>query len=298
MKREVAHSPDPSRILAYFGPDLPETAGGALAFIGALEAKGRHADAVAEATKAWTELPFTADQQTQILAAYAGDLKVAHEVRLDRILWEGGRADEAERMLPLVSKAWGTLAAARVALRADKPGVATLVAAVPAPLKDDAGLAYERFLYRMRQNNYADAATLIIERSNSVKRLGDPAAWADKRASLARYLMRNGNEKAAYMVASSHQLTDPKAASDLEFLSGYIALRKLNDPARALKHFGRLMVATTPISQSRALYWMARACEASGDKANRADLLRLPRRRSCRPRITACSPPEKLGLTL
>ncbi len=262
----VARSSDPNRILAYFGTDLPKTASGALAYLGAMETKGRHAEAVTEAIKAWTVLKFSSDQQAAILASYGADLKVAHEVRLDRILWDGGRAEEAVRILPLVSKAWGALAAARMALRADKPNVVALVSAVPAPLKEDAGLAFERFLYRMRHNSYADAATLIIDRSASAKRLGNPAAWADKRASLARYLMRSGDAKGAYLVASSHQLSDPKVASDLEFLAGYIALRKLNDPGRALKHFGHLLGATTPISQSRALYWLGRAYEASGDK--------------------------------
>ena len=263
----VARSNDPARVLAYFGTDMPKTAAGALALMQAFEAKGRHADAVTEAVRAWTELKFTNDQQLQIMAGYSADLKVAHEVRLDRILWDGGRSDEAARMLPLVSKAWVALAQARLALRADKAGVAGLVTAVPAPLKDDAGLAFERFLYRMRHDNYADAATLIIDRSASAKRLGDPTQWADKRASLARYLMRSGDAKTAYKVASSHQLTDASDYGDLEFLSGYIALRKLNDPARAEKHCARLMGATTPISQSRALYWMGRAYEAAGDKA-------------------------------
>lgn len=263
----VARAEDPARILAYFGPDQPKSATGALALLRALEASGRHGDAVAEATRAWTELKFTADQQTQIMGLYAADLKVAHEVRLDRILWDGTRMVEAQRMLPLVSKSWAALAQARMALRGDKDGVNALVAAVPAPLKDDAGLAYERFLYRMRHDNYADAATLILDRSTSAARLGDPDAWADRRASLARYLMRNGDVKTAYKVAASHQLTDAADAADLEFLSGFIALRKMNDPARALKHFGRLMGATTPISQARALYWMARAHEAAGDTA-------------------------------
>lgn len=263
----VARSQDPQRILAYFGPDLPQTAGGALAYLRALEALGRHSEAVAEATRAWTELRFTADQQSQIMGQYGPALKVAHEVRLDRILWAGNRAGEGQRMLPLVSPAWAALATARMALRADKDGVNALVAAVPAGMKDDAGLAYERFLYRMRHDNYADAASLILDRSTSAARLGDPSAWADRRASLARYLMRNGQSKTAYRVAASHQLKAASEALDLEFLSGFIALRKLNDPATAQRHFGRLMGATTPISQSRALYWMGRAQEAAGQRA-------------------------------
>jgi soluble lytic murein transglycosylase len=263
----VARSTDPDRILRYFGPGAPATAQGVLARTTALEAKGRHADAVAVATQGWSKLRFTTAEQAALLSRYGGDLTVAHEVRLDRILWDGDRTAEAQRMLPLVSKGWAALAAARLALRADQDGVTTLVAAVPTALQSDAGLAFERFLFRMRHDNYADAATLILDRSTSAARLGDPSAWADKRASLARWLMRNDAAKTAYKVASTHHLTDAGAAGDLEFLSGYIALRKLNDPKLALKHFGRLMGATTPISRSRALYWMGRAYEAAGDKA-------------------------------
>ena len=263
----VSRSTDQDRILQYFGGQAPAKAAGVLALTAALEAKGRHADAVEAATQGWTKLKFTADEQAQLLATYGPDLRVAHELRLDRILWDGARADEGARMLPLVPKDWAALGKARLALRGDKAGAAALVNAVPKALKDDPGLAYDRFLYRMRHDNYSDAAELILDRSTSAKRLGDPAAWADKRADLARILMRKDAVKAAYKVAASHQLSDADNSSDLEFLSGFIALRKLNDPALALQHFQRLAGATTPISQSRAQYWIGRAYQALGDKA-------------------------------
>ncbi len=262
----VARSTDPDRVLQYFGGEAPAKAAGVLALTAALEAKGRHAEAVEAATIGWTKLKFTADEQAHLLDTYGPDLRVAHELRLDRILWDGNRADEGARMLPLVSKDWAALGKARLALRADKDGVSALVNAVPKALKDDPGLAFERFLFRMRHDNYADAAALIIDRSASAQGLGDPMAWAAKRADLARILMRKGEPKSAYRVASTHHLTDLGDMGDLEFLSGFIALRKLNDPARALQHFERLAGATTPISQARAQYWLGRALEASGDK--------------------------------
>ena len=262
----VARSTDPDRVLQYFGGEAPAKAAGVLALTAALEAKGRHAEAVEAATIGWTKLKFTADEQAHLLDTYGPDLRVAHELRLDRILWDGNRADEGARMLPLVSKDWAALGKARLALRADKDGVSALVNAVPKALKDDPGLAFERFLFRMRHDNYADAAALIVDRSASAQGLGDPMAWAAKRADLARILMRKGEPKNAYRVASTHHLTDLGDMGDLEFLSGFIALRKLNDPARALQHFERLAGATTPISQARAQYWLGRALEASGDK--------------------------------
>jgi len=290
----VARSQDPARIIAYFGRDLPRTGAGSLALIRAFTAQGRPSDAEAEAVRGWTTLKFTAPEQADLLARHAAALQSAHEVRLDRILWDGERADEGQRMLPLVSKGWAALAAARMALRADKDGVSALVNAVPEGLKGDPGLAYERFLFRMRRDNFTDAAALIIERTGT---LGDPAPWADRRASLARYLMRNDAARDAYRVASSHGLTEGGDYGDLEFLSGYIALRKLNDPARALKHFAHLQSATaTPISQARAFYWTARAQAALGDPAKAtAAYQRAAQFQTSYYGLLAA---EKLGLTL
>ena len=264
----VAQSTDPDRVLQYFGQEAPAKAAGLLALTAALEAKGRHADAVEAATQGWTKLKFNAEEQAQLLASYGPDLRVAHELRLDRILWDGTRADEGARMLALVGPDWAALGKARLALRGDKAGASGLVNAVPKALKDDPGLAYDRFLYRMRHDNYSDAADLILDRSTSAKRLGDPAAWAEKRADLARILMRKGASKTAYKVAASHHLLETDDRGDLEFLSGFLALRKLNDPALALQHFENLAAgAKTPISQARAHYWLGRVDEALGDKA-------------------------------
>jgi len=57
---------------------------------------------------------------------------------------------------------------------------------------------------------------------------------------------------------------------EAEFHAGWIALRFLNDPARAALHFGALAkLAETPMSRARAAYWQGRAAEAStaGDAA-------------------------------
>ncbi len=264
----VARAQDPARIVAYFGAETPRTGTGSLALVRAYDALGRSADAGAEALRGWTALYYTATEQADLMARHGDALAAGHEARLDGLLWAGDRVDEAQRMMPLVSKGWAALAAARMALRADRDGVTALVAAVPAALKDDPGLAFERFLYRMRQDNYADAATLILERSANSKSLGDPAAWAEKRISLARYLMRTGAPKQAYRVAASHNLTRGADYAELEFLAGYVALRKLNDPTKALNHFNHLQsTSVTPISLARAWYWTGRANEAAGSAA-------------------------------
>jgi soluble lytic murein transglycosylase len=266
----AARSADPARVLAYFGADMPRSGTGSLALVRALDQLGRGAEARTEALRGWLVLKYSAEDQAELLQRHPDALAEGHAARLDRILWDGDRADEALRMLPLVDVTLGALARARMALRADKDGVTALVAAVPETARDDPGLAFERFLYRMRHDNYADAAVLIIATSQSAATLGDPAKWAEKRIALARYMMRSGAPKQAYRVAAGHHLTTGADFAELEFLAGYIALRKLNDPALALTHFARLQTTSaTPISLARAWYWTGRANEAAGS-ADRA----------------------------
>ena len=248
----VARSTDPARVIAYFAGKPPETATGALALIRAHLAQGHGAEAEAEATRAWVALPFDAAEQTLLLDQFADVLTVAHDVRLDRLLWDG-RKGEVTRMLPLVNADMAKLAQARLALQDDAPNASALVTALPASVTFDPGLAHDRFIWRMKKDRTDDALALILERSASPASLGQPEAWAERRAVLARLLMRAGRASDAYRVAANHHLTEGSSFVDLEFLAGYIALRKLDDPATAATHFTRLQSAVvTPISLSQA----------------------------------------------
>lgn len=264
----VARSTDPNRVIAYFAGQKPQTGQGAVALVQALMAAGRPGEAEAEAHRAWAILRFSPEEEAALLGLQGAAMDVAHEVRLDNLLWAGNRTPEVLRMLPRVSAGWQALAQARMGLHADKSGTSALIDAVPQALRDDPGLAYERFTWRMRRENYADAAAFMIERSTSPAALGRPEAWADRRALVSRWLMRNGEERMAYRAAASHHLAQGSDFVDLEFLAGFIALRRLNDPDTALQHFTRLKAAVaTPISLSRADYWIGRAHEAKGDAA-------------------------------
>ncbi len=262
----VARSTDPERIVAYFDGQPPRIGTGSVALVGALNALGRPAEAEEAAMRAWADLSFAPDEEAALVALAPDALALTHEVRLDRLLWQGS-GPEADRMLARVDAGWQSLARARMALRANKSGVTQLVAAVPKSLQGDPGLAFERFQWRMKRELYDDALTLINERSDTAASLGRPEEWADRRAGLARWLMRQGRGKDAYRVASRHRLTEGPDYADLEFLSGFIALRKLGDPDTALKHFAHLEAGvSTPISLARAHYWQGRAYEAAGNK--------------------------------
>ena len=263
----VARSTSPDRVIAWFGNRAPQTGTGAVALVRALKSTGQDDVAADVAMRAWSAVAFSAEDAQAMLALVPKPIALVHEVRMDHLLWQGRQA-EAARQMPLMPPDWQALAQARLGLRADVAGVNGLIAAVPKALQSDAGLAYERFIWRMKRDLYDDALPLILERSDSAARLGDPEEWAPRRAILTRWLMRKNRPTEAYRVASRHHLASGGSGyADLEFLAGFIALRRLNDPQTALKHFNHLEAGVaTPISIARAQYWKARAHEAMGAK--------------------------------
>jgi len=260
----VARSTSAERVLAWFNGGQPESVEGSFALIRAYTALGQTDAARAEAVRAWLALSFTAEQEAALLEAYPKALAQVNETRLDRLLWDG-EATEAARMLPRVGADWRKLAEARIALREESPGVDTKLKAVPAALSNNPGLAYERFIWRMRKDRYEEAATLIVDSSSSAETLGRPEDWAERRALLARRLLRDGDPRMAYRVAASHHLAGGSDYADLEFIAGFVALRHLGDAQAGLDHFRRLTAAvSTPISLARGAYWEGRALDQLG----------------------------------
>lgn len=252
-------------IIEYFDHSPPETGRGLLLLAQAWKTKGEAGDEEAIIVSGWLTLLFTAGDQAAILAQYKDLLAPYHEQRLDMLLWRGAIVN-ARAMLPLVNDDWGKLTEARIGLRQQVNGVDALIAAVPEALADDPGLAFERFNWRARKGRNADAIELLLSVTGKAETLGEAERWATWRANLARWSLRQGRVDEAYRLASEHHMSEGSKYADLEWLSGFIALRFQEDPAKALRHFRNFRVAVfTPISLGRAGYWEGRAHEAMGN---------------------------------
>ncbi len=254
-----------TKVMTYFENGFPDSGHGVLQLARAYIADDQAGDAAAAIVLAWRTFALTKLEHNAFLANYKDLLVTHHTARLDMLLWRG-RFGGARRMYPLVSEDWKALAEARIALRRKAGNVDTLITAVPKSLQTDAGLAYERFLWRAKKGFSESAVELLLERSTSAEALGEAGHWANRRRQLARQMMREGDGVTAYRIAASHHLSEGSDFADLEWLSGYLALRYLNDPKTALAHFQSFRVAVkSPISLGRAGYWEGRAYEAMGD---------------------------------
>jgi len=246
-------------VLTFYEDYRPQTGTGALNLARAHLARGRQGEAEAGIVMAWRTLDLTRAEHEDFLRAFGPLLRPHHDARLDMALWRGLR--DVEDMLPLASDTARRLAVLREEVKRGEAGDLTDAQ------ERDPGIAYQLFT-RHLDTSPEDAIEVLLRQSRIRDGLGVPERWASWRRYLARQKMRAGEAGLAYDLAAAHQLVEGAQYADLEWLSGYLALRYLDAPALALDHFQRLRAAVgTPISLGRAGYWIGRAQDALGDEA-------------------------------
>ncbi len=254
-----------SRVIAYFAGEPPQSGTGALRLADALSAGGRADEAEAVIRAAWGDLSLTSAQVAAFRGQWGAAVDPLVAERLDTLLWRGW-TDEAEDLLPLVSDDLRALARARIAVRRDSYGLQDLIDAVPPALRDDPGLAHERYLWRVKKSRWDDAEAWILEHSDSAESLGRPDEWMDRRANLARQALARGAVEDAYRIAAGSYGTGGADYADAEWFAGFVALIEMKDPALAATHFRRFgEVVGSPISLGRAGFWLGLALERAGD---------------------------------
>lgn len=251
-------------LAAWFAQHPPVTPAGKLRQADIWMAKGHAEEALARIRAVWINGDLSALDERSIYQRYHTVLRVEdHEKRLDRLLWDDQVA-AARRLLPLVSPGPRAVAEARLALMTFAADADSLVAQVPSVYRDDPGLLYDRI--RWCQHNDLDQNALDL----LVVAPPDPAhatQWANERQIMARRALGMGRPDLAFRVADQVDTSSGPSFAELEFLSGWIALRFLNEPQIAYEHFVRLYDAGTwPITLARGAYWAGRAAQAMGYK--------------------------------
>ena len=215
--------------------------------------------------RAWVESPGDAGAETAIMAQFGRLLSQEdHQRRFDRLFFARDMQGAQRALERLTGVALGS-GRMRMAL-AGEPEVTQILLR---PL--DLGWAYERARLLRRRDQDADAvASWIVAEPFQLNM--DPeiarAVWAERQI-LARKLLRLNNAKDAHRIAAFHgQPMGSEGRLEAEFLAGFIALRFLNDPILAQRHFVAMALGTrSVISRARAFYWEGRALAARGANA-------------------------------
>jgi len=221
----------------------------------------------------WVSGNFPKSQEKQFYRRYRKSITPAdNAARLERLIWQE-RYWPARRQIWKVKPKTRKLAVARLWLMKREGNVDRAIADLrkSAPeLADHPGLIFERMRWRRRKGRTDDAVELLKNTNGNLER---PGKWWKERVILARSLLQDNQPQKAYDITSRHGLSPQQAAaySDAEWMSGWIALRFLNDPARALGHFQNMLkVVRYPISIAQGAYWSARAAAELGAEQGQA----------------------------
>ncbi|MDF8353744.1 lytic transglycosylase domain-containing protein [Ensifer adhaerens] len=256
-------NPPATDVLAAFGNTQPETTEGALILARALVATG-NADTAAKNLRAiWQRDMLDKDIETEILDEFSGLLTTDNHQRRMVLLLYRNRVEQAERFGDLgkaqsLYRAW-----AAVSRGSDK--APALIAAVDPAWRKDAAYLFIQIEHLRKQKKYEEAAKLLARMPKDKSALVNPGEWWVEQRVVSRGLLDSGDFRGAYRIAAGHLVTEATDIIDAEFHAGWYALRGMEDPATAARHFRRILeVSSRPLSASRAWYWLGRSAEAGG----------------------------------
>lgn len=270
-EKAISPNTDPHAVVAFFGSREPVTGLGYVRLGEALTATGNSTRGKELIQKGWIEGSFEQQDEFDIISRH-GDILTpdVDAKRLDHLLWRN-EVTAAKRELSRVSSDTQQIAQVRIQLKQDPAG--GLRAAENLAEPTDPGLIYDLVRAYRRQNDISEIAALVARAPDrQIAAMGPNAWWAELNIA-TRDALQTHDYASAYRIASNSGLSpsDSTNYSEAQFLSGWIALRFLNQPETALTHFHLLAKAVSrPISKSRAYYWIGRAHEAAGDLANAA----------------------------
>lgn len=254
-------------VFAYFTAAPPASSAGKLALARALKANGDALGAQNLVRAVWREDNLSGWLEGLILKQFADALRPEdHRARAVRLLYKE-QISAGLRAAALAGKDAQALAHVRVAAINEK-GSEKLFAAAPPAIQNDSAFVFSKIQFLRRANRLPEAAELMLKAPRGLDQIVDGDEWWVERRLLARKLLDAGDGATAYRIVAGHAAMANDMQVDAEFHAGWIALRFINEPVAAMRHFDTaIALARTPISRARAYYWRGRAAEVAGEDA-------------------------------
>jgi soluble lytic murein transglycosylase len=257
---------DAATVRTYFANNRPLSAKGRFALARALMLDGDRAGAQALVREAWRSDSFSQELEAQALDLF-GDLigRADDKARMDHTLCTKDDLDAGLRAAKRLGGDQPAIAKARISVLQNTSNAKSQLDAVPAAGRRDAGYILAHAQWLRRHDKIAEAGAVMLTAPRDPAQLGNTDEWWIERRLIARKLLDLGDARTAYAVVRD---AAPPGRSNYraehEFTAGWIALRFLNDPSLAARHFARVAEGNAnPISIARAGYWLGRAAEAA-----------------------------------
>ncbi len=264
-RAEEALASDPASLAqfkVFVANNPPETQAGKLAYARILVESGRDSEAAPLVRQVWREGDLAETLENGILVKYGSLLtKDDHKFRADRLVYKE-QVSAALRAARLA----GPDTMMIISARAEQLNEATAPKALPllpASLQNDPGLLFTKVRMARRAGKLAEAAALLHSAPRDPGALVDGDQWWVERRIISRKFLDQGDAKTAWQICAEHSAETPAMKAEAEFQAGWIALRYMNEPETAARHFTLLAgIGDTPETMARAAYWRGRTIDA------------------------------------
>ncbi len=260
----------PNNIIDWFEINPPLSGMGKIKLAEAYIAKGINENAYELIKTGWINAELSKSELRFYRSKFKKILTLDdHIKRSDYLAWNNKYWD-LKRMLRYLPKDEKALYNARQILMSNSYGVDKSISEVPAHLKKNVGLEYDRLKWRNRRGRLESSLEILYANGNkSEDDLVRADLWWKQRESITRSLIYKKRYKTAYKVASEHSLTSGPEFAEAEWLSGWIALTFLKSGEYAINHFENFYNNVGyPISLARGAYWLGRSYKSLGDQEN------------------------------
>ena len=232
-----------------------------------LREAGIAAKALSEARLALADPALSNESGDALMAAFLTSLPAADlEKRVQALAWQR-EFDRAGRLAGSLDAKPRSLLSAWSAIAVSKN--ATTYLSSPGVIQQHPGV----MLAEVQRRRLADDSAGAIALAAKIDPLQAPdsarTAIALERRRNATAALNAGDAHAAYRLVAVTGLDRGEAYADAEWMAGWVALRKLNNPKIAREHFQKLTEnVSTPVSLSRGFYWLSQAERALGQGAS------------------------------
>ena len=253
-------------ILAHFAKRQPLTLEGTLALVRAKLASGDKPGADTLLKSVWSDPELDSALEKSVANEFKSLLGVDdHRRRMWRLIY-AQQPRAALRMSTRLGSDYQAAAKVAQALLIGSSGADKQYAKLPSAMREQMAMKYSLTRYHRRNESYSKARVILAGIPGDPVVLGDAEAWWVERRIVARHSIGIGHKdsaKAAYQISRNHGFKSGEGAVEGEFLAGWIALRYLKDPEKALGHFEKLhAIAESRTEKARAKFWAGRAYEA------------------------------------
>ena len=265
----LADSMPLERIADHFTNRKPVSPAGWLARARYLQAKGKTATANKRLMKAWLDPDMGAASESYAMKNFG---KLLSKKDREARLWQLVMAQKTRagiRVGKRISKSHHKAAQVARSLVRRKKGAAAAYKKLPRAMRNKTAMKYVLARYYRKKDKLDKALPMLLALPKSHAKQINPEQWWIEKRLVARQSLSPSNYKRwhdLYKLVTSHGFSSGKHFLEGEFLSGWIALRKLNQPPIARTHFRRMASkARTRTDSTRANYWIARSELALGN---------------------------------